>query len=130
MGADKRMHPVTVLADTGNDVTLLTTHTARQLGYDPTRVGELFQVMGITGPPQNFSRIKNYIQIAKFKPFPVTMGLAHKQSSLAENLLGVQDVLSTGRFQLRYDLDSVDFYLRRRNTITTSDIDERWQSFP
>jgi len=119
-GGDGQFHTITVLADAGNDVTLLRTSTAKQLGFDPaTTQGEVFPVAGITAGPQPFTKIWNLIQIGDLRPTWVRMGLAHQEQSLAEDLLGRQDVYDSGKYEITYDADKVIFREKHAGTDIT-----------
>jgi hypothetical protein len=109
-GKDGQFHNITILADTGNDVTLLRTSTAMMLGFDPiNEMGMTFPVGGITGAPQPFTKIWNLIQIGDLRPTYIRMGLAQMEMSLAEDLLGRQDVFDSGKFSITYDNMGVTF---------------------
>lgn len=108
-GADGRLYPVTYLIDSGNDISILTRKTADKLGFNADMEGELFFVKGISGPGQEFRKFVNIIKIGDLTPMKIRMGMAVKESSLAENLLGRQDVFDSGRLEIIYDEDSIEF---------------------
>lgn len=104
------MVPLTILVDSGNDVCLLRNSTARKLGFDPpNEPGQNFPVGGITGGPQQFKKIVNLIQIGNLTPMNIHMGLAYKEESLAEDLLGRQDLFDSGKYEVDYGKDYVTF---------------------
>lgn len=105
-----QMQTITLLADSGNDLTLLRNSTARKLGFDPqSEPGEVFPVGGITGGPQQFKKIVNLIQIGNLTPMMVHMGLAYQDKSLAEDLLGRSDIFDSGKLEVDYGKDYVIF---------------------
>jgi hypothetical protein len=109
-GKDGMLHDVVILADTGNDVTLLRTSTSNMLGFDPiNEMGQVFPVGGITGDAQPFMKIWNLIQIGNLRPTYIRMGLAEREESLMEDLLGRQDVFDSGKYSVTYDNMGVSF---------------------
>lgn len=109
-GKDGQFHQIIILADSGNDVTLLRLSTSNMLGFDPPNEnGMAFPVGGITGAPQIFTKIWNLIQIGNLRPTYVRMGLAHMEESLAEDLLGRQDIFDSGKYSIAYDNMGVTF---------------------
>jgi len=124
-GGDGQMHQVQVLADTGNDITLIKRSTAEMLGYNPDTQGTPFPVAGITNDPQEFKKIWNLVKLGpRLRPVYIRMGMALKEESLAENLLGKLDILDNGRYEITYDLDSVIFKERHVNIHTSEDYDD------
>ena len=109
MGGDGRIYPVTYLIDSGNDISILTRATADKLGFNPDVEGELFFVKGIAGPGQRFKKMINTIKIGNLTPMKVRMGMAIEPQSLSENLLGRQDIFDSGRLEIIYDEDSIEF---------------------
>lgn len=113
--------PTSILADTGNDVTILRTSTARKLGYDPVNMpGEWMPVAGISNIPANFKKFNNMIKIQNLRPIWIPMGLATKEEDLAEDLLGRAGILDGGRYEILYAKDSVKF-IEKHFTPHTSD---------
>ncbi len=81
--------PVRVLADSGNDITILTHNTARSLGYDTSKMNDVssFHVKGINGQPAEFKEINTQVIIGNI-PLIIPIGLATKDEDLSDNLLG------------------------------------------
>lgn len=101
-----QMQEITALMDAGNDVTLLRNSTSRQLGYDPqNEPGEVFPVGGITGGPQQFKKIVTLLQFGNMTPIQAHIGLAYQEKSLAEDLIGRQDIFD--RYEIDYTGNSV-----------------------
>jgi len=124
-GSDGQMHQVELLADTGNDITLVKRSTAESLGFNPDVHGTSFPVAGITNDPQEFKKIWNLIKLGpELRPVWIRMGMAMREESLAENLLGKLDILDNGRYEITYDLDSVQFKERHINIHTSTDYDD------
>lgn len=113
LGGDGDYKPVTVIADSGNDITLLTQSTANQLGLHPS-IGTLLEVSGIQEDMvSRFKKINTYIQIGNFAPVIAEIGFALDNNSLQENLLGNKDILSSGKFKFTFSSDKL--------TITSND---------
>ena len=51
----------------------------------------------------------NIIKIGNLTPMRVRMGMAIDPKSLSENLLGRQDIFDSGRLEIIYDEDSIEF---------------------
>ena len=109
LGFDRQWHSVKMLADTGNDVTLLMRSTALEMGIDPVRLNaSTFPVSGISGGPAHFKEVKTLVAFTNLRPTWVTVGLAQREEDLVENLLGRKDLLDTGKYEFVFDEDSVD----------------------
>lgn len=107
LGGDGNFHPVKVIADTGNDVTLLTKATADYLGLNPN-FGSLLEVSGIReGMVSRFKKIKTHIQLGDLNPIIAEIGFALDTDSLQENLLGNKGILGSGHFNFIYKKDSL-----------------------
>ena len=87
MGKDSRFQMVRLLADTGNDVSLINFETAAQLGFDEND-GTIFRVAGISQQAQQFRMVKTYIKIGNTKPRKIRLGIG----PLKDNLLGREDI--------------------------------------
>jgi len=87
MGKDRQFHPVKLMVDSGNDLTLISQQTAHELGYS-TRDGEPFHVAGISQTAQDFSMINTMIRIGSYPPIHIGVGIG----DVKDNLLGRQDV--------------------------------------
>ena len=114
-GADQCMHPVSclhdtkILADTGNDVTLITRADAIKLGFQPeTMEGDRFEVSGITDQPNPFVKVNLMVQIGDTMPFFTEVGMPLVEGALAESLLGI-DVIDNGKFEITYTANGVNF---------------------
>ena len=93
---------VKIIADTGNDITLITKKTADALGFHPS-MGTLLEVSGIReGMVSKFKKITTQIQLGDLTPATVEMAFAVDDESLAENLLGNKGLLSSGQYEYRY----------------------------
>ena len=121
MGGDGKLYPVTYLIDSGNDISILTRQTANRLGFNPDVEGELFFVKGIAGPGQKFKKMINVIKIGDLTPMKVRMGMAVEAQSLSENLLGRQDIFDSGRLEIIYDEDSIEFREKHGSMHLSSD---------
>lgn len=121
MGADGRLYPVTYLIDSGNDISILTRMTAEKLGFSPDLEGERFFVKGISGPGQEFKKMINVIKIGDLTPMKIRMGMAVSPKSLSENLLGRQDIFDSGRLEIVYDEDSIEFREKHSSMHLSSD---------
>lgn len=87
MNASGQFQDVEFLFDTGNDITLITTGTATQLGLDPNQ-GQKFTVSGVGGDVKDFRMIMRPIKIGNDDPITVRLGIG----DVPENLLGYQDI--------------------------------------
>ena len=92
---------VKIIADTGNDITLITKKTADALGFHPS-MGTLLEVSGIReGMVSKFKKITTQIQLGDLTPATVEMAFAVDDESLAENLLGNKGLLSSGQYRVQ-----------------------------
>ena len=114
-GADQCMHEVSclhdtkILADTGNDTTLITRADAIKLGFTPeTMQGDRMEVAGITDQPNPFVKVSLLMQIGETKPFHSDVGIPLVEGALYESLLGI-DVIPNGKFEITYTADGVFF---------------------
>ena len=101
--------PVKVLADSGNDITILTHGTAKSLGYEPLSMHDVssFHVKGINGEPAEFKEINTEVIIGNVR-LTIPVGLVTRDKDLSDNLLGRQGVLDSGKIGLSFDNNSVD----------------------
>lgn len=107
LGGDGNFKPVKVIADTGNDITLLTKATADYLGFNPN-FGSLLEVSGIReGMVSRFRKIQTHIQLGDLNPVLAEIGFALDRDSLQENLLGNKGILGSGHYKFIYDKDSL-----------------------
>lgn len=107
MNSNGQMVPIKAIFDTGNDLSILTAQTARQLGlYHPNR-GEAIHVSGIYGGGQEFRMFPNWIQLGNMRPMKIKMGFAVNSESLPVNLIGNKDILDSGNFTVMMDEDTI-----------------------
>lgn len=93
---DGNYYPSQMLADSGNDITLINFQTARMLGLRPEE-GRHFQVEGVVpGVKSDFYMYQLPIKIGMFPPFYATVGVGEIQ----QNLLGRRDVFD--KFNVTY----------------------------
>lgn len=93
--------------NSGNDISILTAQTAKQLGLYNPNVGETISISGIAGGGQEFKMFPNWIQFGNMKPIQVKMGFALRDESLPVNLVGNKDILDSGHYTLIMDEDSI-----------------------
>jgi hypothetical protein len=117
LGMDGQLHDVRLLADTGNDITLITRETAQSvLGINPDMIqGNEFDVFGITDQPVVAEEINNMVQIGSLRPVWIPMGIVSEYGAFAEDLLGRRGLLDNGLYEIIYDEDSVDFREKHMN---------------
>ena len=84
-GADGSFHPVNMMVDTGNDVTLIKRSEAARLGL---KGGSPFRVSGISGQAQTFLMTKVPIKIGSLPAKLVRVGIG----DVPDNLLGREDI--------------------------------------
>lgn len=96
---DGNYYPVRMLADSGNDVTLITHEAARMLGLRQ-EMGQPFSVEGVApGVMTQFMLFQVPMRIGNYQPFYATIGVG----DVSQNLLGRRDVFS--RFDVTYTAD-------------------------
>jgi hypothetical protein len=119
LGMDGKMHEIKLLADTGNDITLITRETAQnKLGINPDTIppGTEFDVFGINpNQPIVAKEITNMIKIGGLRPVWIPMGIVAEFGAFAEDLLGRRGLLDNGLYSITYDEDSVDFNEKHMN---------------
>jgi predicted aspartyl protease len=101
---------VKALADTGNDITILTKSTARRLGFNPEELAkkDRFFVKGINGAPEEFAKVKTNLKLGDIS-LQVPIGLATKDDALSEDLLGRAGIIDSGKVYAVYGKSSVKF---------------------
>lgn len=110
LNANGQMVPIRAVLDSGNDITILTAQTAKQLGlYHPNR-GEKISVSGIAGGGQEFNVFPNWIQFGNMRPIQIKMGFALRNESLPVNLIGNKDIIDSGQYTLIMDEDSIELH--------------------
>lgn len=102
------MTPIEMISDSGNQSTILKREVADQLGLDLSQ-GEPFMVGGINGEAKEFRRFKLWIKIGQLEPIRIKVGFATTPDGLIENLLGNEDILTSGKYEARYDKNGVTF---------------------
>lgn len=102
------MTPIQMLADTGNQSTILKLEEAQKLGLDLSQ-GEPFMVGGINGEPTEFRRFKLWIRLGNLDPLQIKIGFSTTPDGLIENLLGNEDILTSGKIEARYGKDGVTY---------------------
>ena len=108
---DGKLHPINILFDTGNDVTLITRETAEKvMKLSPELIDPAagFPVYGITDKPVTALKIKNMIQLGPLRPVWIEMGIVAEYGAFAEYLIGRRCLLDNGLYSVTYDEDSVD----------------------
>ena len=110
LNANRQWVPIRAILDSGNDITILTTQTAQQLGLYNPNVGETISISGIAGGGQEFKMFPNYIQFGNMKPIQVNMGFALRPESLPVNLIGNKDIIDSGKYTLVMDEDSIELH--------------------
>jgi Aspartyl protease len=115
MGDDRMFHPVKLMVDSGNDLTLISRETAANIGLDPRR-GSSFQVAGISQQGQEFKQLQTMLKISNFRPIPIHIGVG----DIKDDLLGREDVYEN--FEIIFDPDKITF--RQRADINMSNADD------
>ena len=115
LDANDRWVPVRLLADTGNDVTLLNQKTAEGLGLTSPEMlarSVAFKVQGIAAAPMDFMMIKRPVRMGgSTTPIEIKIGIG----PLRENLLGREDVLD--KFEMKFTKSKLTLTQLRDNTI-------------
>ena len=88
LGGDGTWHDMKILADSGNDITLLNASDGARLKLGYTPGGETFAVEGIADATRNFSMVETWIQIGTLKPIKIPLGVEHPPQQLEDSLLG------------------------------------------
>ena len=95
---------VMMLADSGNDITILTLDTASRLGFDQI-AGTVTPVKGLGHSVTPYKRLENVIiQIGNTQPIPITVLIGDTDI----NLLGREDVFSN--FSVTYTGNEVHYH--------------------
>ena len=110
--ANKRQWvPIKVLADTGNDTTLLSKEDGIKLGFNPdVMVGSPVGVRGVGEGTSDYEKFMTQVQIEKFPPVAIPISVAAKAGQLDDNLLGREGILN--RFNITYTGNSVVFIMK------------------
>lgn len=122
LNANRQWVPIRAVLDSGNDITILTSQTAKQLGLYNPNVGETISISGIAGGGQEFKMFPNWLQFGNMRPIQVKMGFALRPESLPVNLIGNKDIIDSGRYTLIMDEDSIEL----REKMPIGNIDMRY----
>ena len=106
MGGDGVWRTQKILADSGNDITLLnaTDGIRNRLGMGP---GESFAVEGIADATRQFRMDETWIQIGDLKPIKIPLGVEQGQQQLEDSLLGREGAME--KYTVVYTGDQVIF---------------------
>lgn len=104
LGAHGRWTEVEMLADSGNDITLINLETARRLGF--TDCHEHIDVAGISGAPQKFCIHRVQMRIGNSRPITIRVGVG----DLDDNLLGREGVFD--KFDISFRKHGIEFQQR------------------
>ena len=111
MGGDGVWHDnITVLADSGNDVTLFTAEAGNATGLSQKaqQEGQPFPVMGVSTTPINFNMTKTYVQIGNLRPIEIPLGIESMGApQLEDSLLGREGAME--KYVVVYTGDKVIF---------------------
>ena len=102
--------PISVLADSGSDITLLSREDGERLGFNPDSSNDKFGVGGVGAGALGFSKFITLIKIGRLAPIQINFGVSDKRGALRDNLLGRENVLS--KFDVTYRENSVTFVSR------------------
>lgn len=103
--------PIKVLADTGNDTTLLSKEDGIRLGFNPDVLqGDPVGVRGVGEGTSDFEKFMTQVQIENFPPVAIPISVAAKPGQLSDNLLGREGILN--RFNITYTGNSVVFIMK------------------
>lgn len=94
---------VSCLIDTGNEKSIMKREVADLLGLDLNRQGEPFNVKGINGNSIQFKKFHLPVKIGNLEAVVISIGFAMRSGDLAENLLGNEDLLKSGKFEAVFD---------------------------
>lgn len=106
MGGDGVWRDLKILADSGNDITLLnaTDGARNRLGMGP---GESFGVEGIADSPRNYKMAETWIKIGDLNPIKIPLGVETGQQQLDDSLLGREGAME--KYTIVYTGDQVIF---------------------
>lgn len=99
--------PITVLADTGSDITLIKREDGERLGFSPDKGGESFMVGGVGAGAVPFKRFATYARFQSLQPIRIDFGVAQNFGGLRDNLLGREDILD--KYNITFSKSSVIF---------------------
>lgn len=110
MNPQGQMVPIRMVFDTGNDISILTAQTAKQLGWYNPNLGEKISISGIAGGGQEFNVFPNWIQFGNMRPIKVKMGFALRDESLPVNLVGNKDIIDSGQYSVTMDDSKIELH--------------------
>jgi hypothetical protein len=118
---------VEALADTGNDITLISEATARQAGIDYQKEGTPFQVSGVGGGAHRYYMVRRLVQIGDLRPRVFRIGIGDPPV----NLLGREDLSAYYRltFEGTNKIVFEELEIKAANVTTASGIGFRQQKF-
>lgn len=107
--------PVSVLADTGSDITLISREDGEKLGFSPTASGDKFGVGGVGAGAVGFAKFVTLVKIGDLNPIQINFGVAEQYGGLRDNLLGRENILSN--FDITYSENQVRFVPRTQKAM-------------
>lgn len=99
--------PVTVLGDSGSDITLLRREDGERLGMNPSVNPNTFPVGGVGAGSVMFARFETFIKIKGLPPAKIPLGIAVERDAIRDNLMGREGVLDT--YNITFEKNSVTF---------------------
>lgn len=106
---------VSAIFDTGNEKTIMKREVADLLGLNLNYQGEPFNVKGINGNSIQFKKFHLPVKIGNMEPIVISIGFAMRNGDLAENLLGNEDLLKSGKFEAVFDGNGVTIKSKSTN---------------
>lgn len=113
--------PITVLADTGSDITLISREDGERIGFAPSMGGEPFMVGGVGAGAVPFTKFATMLKFQSLQPVRVDFGVAKNYNALRDNLLGREDILDN--YNVTYSKTGVIFSTRATRAL------HAWQLF-
>lgn len=126
LDSNNRFQSVQILADTGNDITLITPSIANQLGINYKKEGKPFLVAGISGNPSTYYMVSRLIQLGNMAPVTFRIGVG----SVPISLLGRED--TAARYSITFKGNQICFSemtMKASNISTASGVEFRAQKF-
>ncbi len=109
--------PVRMVMDTGAVATVLNRETTDALGFKPS-MGRQMPVLGVAGGGI-MTMMQADVKIGRFDPMTIDV-LISEQDNL--NLLGVEDLLTSGRFEMKISSTRVILYDRQATDCDGGDL--------
>lgn len=113
-----------MLADTGNDITLITPSIANDLGIDYKKEGKPFLVAGISGNPTTYYMIRRLVQFGNLTPTVFRIGVG----AVPISLLGRED--TAAKYSIKFEGNKIVFSemgIKASNISTASGVEFRAQ---